>query len=74
MRKKSCKNRKKRERKIKNEQKVTLSAQCCQMATTIILRYKHKFGEKELKRPLSIRKCQKKNFFLNRFYVRALNG
>ena len=34
---------KKREGKLKNEQKVTLSAQCCQMATTIklILRYKH---------------------------------
>ena len=41
MRKKSRKNRKKSERKLKNEQKVTLSAQCCQMATTIILRYKH---------------------------------
>ena len=39
--KKTRKNRKKRERKLKNEQKVTLSAQCCQMATTIILRYKH---------------------------------
>ena len=35
MRKKSCKNRK------KSEQKVTSSAQCCQMATTIILRCKH---------------------------------
>ena len=41
MRKKSCKTEKKSERKLKNEQKVTLSAQCCQMAKTIILRYKH---------------------------------
>ena len=57
MRKKSCKKRKKRERKLKNEQKVTLSTQCCQMATRIILRYKHKFGENVLKRPLSIKKC-----------------
>ena len=32
---------KKRERKLKNEQKVTLSAQCFQMATTIIFRYNH---------------------------------
>ena len=59
--KKSCK---KSERKIKNEQKVTLSAQCCQMATTITLRYKHdhkhEFGENVLKRLLSIRKCKKK--------------
>ena len=49
MRRKSCKKRKKSERKIKNEQKVTLSAHCCRMATTIILRHKHKFGENVLK-------------------------
>ena len=39
--KKTRKNRKKSEQKFKNEQKVTLSAQSCQMVTTIILRYKH---------------------------------
>ena len=33
---------KKSERKLKNEQKLTLFAQCCQMATTIILRCKHR--------------------------------
>ena len=41
MRKNLCKNWKKSEQKFKNEQKVALSAQCCQMATTIILRYRH---------------------------------
>ena len=75
MRKKSLKNRKKSERKLQNEQKVTLSAQCCQMATTIILRYKHDININ------SVKMCwndpyqsgnEKKKKFLNRFCVRTL--
>ena len=50
MRKKSYKNGKKSKRKIKNKQKVTLSAQCCQMAKTTILQYKHDININLLKR------------------------